>query len=84
MASKEDGSQSWLLLEKPFFLEYFSETPKGFCECIHKENEGKEYAAIETIKNCYGQSVSEAAARSIVSPVRPPVHSGQIWGVRVQ
>ena len=75
MASKEDGSQSWLFLEKPFFVDYFSATPKGFCECIHNENEGKDYAAIETIKNCYGQSVSEAAARSIVSPVRPPMEA---------
>ena len=87
MASKEDGSQSWLLLEKPFFLDYLSETPKGFCECIHNENiqnskklvainenEGKEYATTETIKNCYVKSVSVSeAARSMGRPVRPPL-----------
>ena len=84
MASKEDGSQSWLFLEKPFFVDYFSATPKGFCECIHNENEGKDYAAIETIKNCYGQSVSEAAARSIVKPVRPPVEAPHPSPVRKQ
>ena len=72
MASKEDGSQSWIFFEKTLVTSYYSKIPKGFCECIHNENEGNEYATTESIKNCYGKSVSVSeAARSYGRPVRP-------------
>jgi len=73
MASKEDGSQSWIFFEKTLIVSYFSRTPMGFCECLQDENDGQDYATTETIKNCYGMSVSEVAARNIVSPVAPPM-----------
>merc|ERR1711974_87490 len=63
MASKNDGSQDWMFLEKPFFtsitnIHYGGGRPHGFCECLQKTNAGKVNATTESIRNCYEQSLS--------------------------